>query len=138
MLVGSCFIATLPIAALMMYCGLGIQAVGLSLLTTLSIVVIIRLIALKRLLSISPRYWIFKILIPLIVVVGIVLGCGVLPQLWMSPSFMRICVTGTICELVLLPLVWLFIFDTDERNFVQMKLINRFLRKKNHDDFEMH
>lgn len=138
MLVGTCFIATLPIAALMMYCGLGIQAVGLSLLTTLSAVVIIRLIALKRLLSISPRYWIFKICIPLSAVVVIVLGCGVLPQLWMSPSFMRICVTGIICEMVLLPLVWLCIFDTDERYFVQMKLINRFLRKKIHDDSQMY
>ena len=128
-LVGTSFIATLPIAALMMYCGLGIQAVGLSLLTTLSAVVIIRLIALKRLLSISPRYWIFKIFIPLSAVVVIVLGCGVLPQLWMSPSFVRICVTGIICEMVLLPLVWLCIFDIDERTFVQVKmrqLFNRF------------
>ena len=130
-IVGVCFIATLPIAAFMMYLRLGIQAVGLSLLTTLTIVVAIRVITLKRLLAVSEHYWISKIFLPLIGVISFVLVFGALPRVWMLPSFLRICVTTFVCEIVLFPLVWFFIFDLEEQNFVKaktMQLVQKFNR----------
>jgi hypothetical protein len=123
MLVGSCFIATLPIAALMMYRGFGIQSVGLSLLTTLIIVVVIRVVALKKLLAISAKYWVSKIVLPLLVTVSIVTLIGWIPQVWMAPSFGRLCITCLIVEGVLLPMLWYFLLDKSEREYLKGKIL---------------
>ena len=125
MLVGSCFIATLPIAVLMMYCGLGIQSVGLSLLTTLIIVVVIRVVILKRLLTISAKYWMGKIVLPLLVTVSVVTLIGWIPQVWMAPSFGRLCITCLIVESVLLPMLWFFLLDRNEREYLKGKILTR-------------
>ena len=51
---------------------------------------------------------------------------GALPQLFCGASFPRVVVTTICCEVVFLPLVWLFVFDANEREFVIAKFRARF------------
>ena len=123
MLVGTCFIATLPIASLMMYFGLGIHSVGLSLVTTLVFVVVIRVVVSKQLLAISPKYWMGKIVLPLLITIFVTSLIGGLPRVWMPPSFGRICITSLIVEGVLLPMLWYFLLDKSEREYLKGKIL---------------
>lgn len=121
-IVGLLFVATLPIAWIMMKCGLGIYAVGYALFTTLALVAIVRIIAVKILLNISPRYWMFRILVPIIGVSVISAAVGYIPSLYMAASFWRVCVTTVVSNVVLIPLILFIVLDASEREFFKAKL----------------
>lgn len=122
-IVGSLFIATLPIAWVMMKCGLGIYAIGYSLFTTLALVVVVRIIAVKILLDISPRYWLFRILLPIAVASALSAATGYTPSLFMGASFWRVCVTTVVSNVVLIPLILFVVFDASEREFLRAKTV---------------
>jgi len=124
-IVGSLFILTLPIAWVMMKLGLGLYSVGYSLLLTLSIVAIVRVIAVRMLLGISPRYWIFRILLPIVGVSAVSAVIGHVPSLFMPASFGRLCLTTFVTEVVLLPLAYYIVLDVAEREFLLRKLNDR-------------
>lgn len=69
-------------------------------------------------IGLSARYWLSKIIVPIGVVSTIVCGIGLLPRLFMLPSFMRIVVTTVFTIFALVPLAWLLVLDTEERQFV--------------------
>lgn len=129
-IVGSLFIATLPIAWVMMKLGLGIYAVGYALFTTLALVAVVRIIAVKILLQISPRYWLFRILLPIIGVSAFSAAVGYVPSLLMSASFWRVCVTTVVSNIVLIPLISFVVLDASEREFFKNKLAGVGLRFK--------
>ena len=120
--VGICFILTLPLAWLFMKLGWRIGSVGYALFTTLAAVAIIRLVAVKLLLGVSPNYWIFRILLPVAGASLVAGAVGSLPRWTMAPSFFRLCCTTLMTECVLLPLMFFFVFDASERNFLLSKL----------------
>lgn len=122
LVVGLLFIATLPLACGIMMTGIGLVSVGYALLVTLAAVVVVRLVALKLLLQISPDYWLKRILFPLVVISVITLLFGALPKLWLAQSFGRVCLTAFICEVIMIPLVWLVALDVSERKFILTKL----------------
>ncbi len=120
-IVGTLFILTLPLAWGMMKVGLGIYSVGYALFSTLAAVAVVRLIAVKVLLDISPRYWIFRIFLPLVGVGGVAVSVGLLPRLFFPPSFLRLCITTGVTEVVLIPLVLFTVLDAAERKFLKEK-----------------
>lgn len=131
MLVGLCFILTLPLAWIMIRYGLGLYSVGYSLLITLLMVVLIRLVAVKILLEISPKYWITRIFIPVLLVATISSLVGALPQLFMTSSIGRIILTTFCVELILLPLLYGVVLDKEERLFIVskvQKMLSRILK----------
>ena len=80
-------------------------------------------------IGLSVRYWLFKIIIPLVVVCGLVCAVGIVPHWVMPPSFLRIVVTTATTLVCLLPLSWFFVLNVDERLFILQKfsaMINRF------------
>ena len=127
--VGLLFVSTLPLACVMLSLGWGISSVGYSLLMTLVAVVVVRLVALKILLKISPRYWIGRIFLPLTLLSVVTFLFGALPRLWFSQSFGRVCLTTFICESVMIPMIWFVVLDKTERQFVSEKILSRFLIK---------
>lgn len=132
-LVGTCFILTLPIAWVMMRCGLGLYSVGYALFTTLAIVAVIRLIAVDILLKIKPWYWINRIFLPILLTITVSSAVGMLPRIYFEQSFLRICITTICCECVLLPLGWFVVLDERERKFFMDKLtksLGKLLRGK--------
>jgi hypothetical protein len=79
-------------------------------------------------ISLSVRYWLFKIIMPLAFISGIVCALGVMPRCFMVPSFMRIVMTTLVTLIGLLPLSWFVALNDNERLFVSQKiaaLINR-------------
>ena len=80
-------------------------------------------------IGLSVRYWVFKIIIPLGAVCGLVCAVGSVPRCFMPPSFLRIVVTTIVTLAGLIPLSWFFVLNVDERLFVVQKfsaMINRF------------
>lgn len=68
------------------------------------------------------RHLLSRILIPFVLPVVISFFIGILPRLFMTASFARICVTVLLVELVFLPAIWIFVFDSDERDFSRNRL----------------
>lgn len=120
-LVGICFIATLPLAWFYIKCGLGIYSVGYALFTTLVMVAVIRVVAAKILLNVSPKYWIIKIFLPIVFASCVSAIVGYVPSLCMAPSFIRVCTTTLVTESVLIPLILFVVMDTSERMFLKSK-----------------
>ena len=73
-------------------------------------------------IGLSVRYWLFRIIMPLGVVCGIVCAVGIVPRCFMPPSFLRIIVTTMTTLACLFPLSWFFVLSVDERLFVVKKL----------------
>lgn len=121
-IVGTLFIITLPLAWGMMKMGLGIYSVGYSLFSTLTVVVLVRLVAVKVLMNISPRYWFCRVFLPMVLVGGVTVIIGLLPRLFFPPSFLRLCITTGVTELVLIPMVLFAVLDAAERKFFKEKL----------------
>lgn len=124
LIVGSCFMLTLPIAWLMMKWGFGIYSVGYSLFITLAIVAAVRVMAVRMLLGINPGYWVKRILVPVSVaaLVSSVFGC--LPKAFMMPSLLRLSITAVLSEVVLWFLILFYVLDPEERKFFRSRIMS--------------
>ena len=108
-----------------------VYAVAFSLLATTCLACCSDVWLARSRIGLSVRYWLFKIIIPLSVVCGIVCAVGSVPRCFMPPSFLRIVVTTVVTLAGLIPLSWFLVLNVDERLFVAQKfsaIINR-LRK---------
>lgn len=123
-IVGICFIATLPIAWIMMKCGLGIYSVGYSLFFTLAMVAVVRVVSAKLLLNLEPINWIRFILLPILVTIVISTAAGFLPSLFMAPSCARILITILMVQIFLCPLIMYYVLNHSERKFVESRVKN--------------
>lgn len=122
MVVGTVVVLTFPLAWLFASLGWGVYSPGIAALITIVLTVVGRVVFGRRLVGISARYWLYRITIPLFVVVGLALLIGCLPRLFMANSYWRIPVTTAMVEVFLLPLSWFFILDRSEREFVSGKV----------------
>lgn len=123
--VGGIFLLTLPVATAVALLGGGIYGVAISVVVMRFGVVAARVILARRVVDVSIRYWVTRIIIPLsiLVLASASVGCFVL---WlMPPSFMRVVFTTASVELVLLPLTWFFMFDDSERIFFKEKFLSK-------------
>lgn len=106
-----------------------VYAVALSLLATTCLACCSDVWLARSRIGLSVRYWLFKIIVPLGVVCGIVCAIGSVPRCFMPPSLLRIMVTTAVILAGLFPLSWYFVLNVDERLFVARRLsstINRF------------
>jgi len=78
--------------------------------------------------SVSIAEWLNNAIIkPMVVLLATVL-VGLLPHLFMQPSFVRVCLTTCFCESVFLPMLW-FVLTPEERMVIQEKFLNKFFGK---------
>lgn len=117
---------TLPAAWFCIRLGLGVYvSIGGVLIVAIALNSLGRVYFARRLLGMSARTWLFRVMAPvmaLTVVGGLV---GWLPHIWLEPSFWRILLTMAITEATFLPLAWRFVLDTDERAYVRDVLRSR-------------
>ena len=72
-------------------------------------------------IQLSARYWLLKIILPLILVTVLTVVVGLVPRWFMAESLARMIVT-TLCSLMtLLPLAWIVVLNASERAFVHTK-----------------
>ena len=77
-----------------------------------------------KLLGLNAWYWLSKIMVPVVLatVVAVIFAMG--SMCFMGRSFARVIVTGSLFEIAFLPLIWCFVLDPSERDYV----LTRFLK----------
>lgn len=123
---GGSLILTLPLAWVLVYMGFGFVSIGWAMIATMIVCAWGRVWFARKLVGMSARYWLFKILVPISCVVLIAGSVSCLTRFIMPGGFFRICVTTIVCETILLPLTWFFILDTSERDFVLSRIMKVF------------
>ena len=118
---GTSLIMTLPLAWMLVEMDMGVYSVGWALLATMTVCALGRVWFARTLVGMSAWYWIKKVFIPLVLLILLSLAVGMLPRLFLGPSFVRVCWTTGVVELFLLIFSWLLILDKAEKDF----LVNR-------------
>lgn len=119
---GTSLVLTLPIAWLLVHLGCGPLSVGFAMISTMIFCASGRVLFARKLVGTSAWYWLKRICIPLAVLTVVTLAIGYVPRLFMQASFMRVCVTTILVELVMLPLSWFIVMDASEREFVMSRI----------------
>ena len=91
-----------------------------------AITVGVRLYLGRIIIGFSFWYWVRTVFCPIVMLVVIVMGVGILPRFYMGASFLRIVVTTTCCELALLPLVWFLVMSREEKDYFSVRVLSRF------------
>lgn len=119
---------TLPIALIASLLGCSVQCCGWSLVIMGVVNSIGRVLFAHHYVGMSIRYWLMKIIIPMVFLVIVCGGIGYLPHLMMEESFLRVCITTMITETIFIPIVWLIVFDQEEHEYVKV-VISKFINK---------
>lgn len=115
-------ILTLPMGWLYARLGLGLPSIGYAFLTTVGLMGLNRLYFAYRLLNLSVREWIRKVLCPLAPVALLTGLVAVLVAIGLVPSFLRLCLTTALAGVALVAVAWRFSLDKSERQFVLQRL----------------
>ena len=129
LLVGICYACAFPVGWIAIgRCG--VMGVGWTLAITLAAAIVVRLVMVRRNFGISPSHWIFCICLPTVVVSVAAYAAACVPALFFAPSLMRVALSTLCSEMVFVPLVWFFVLDVSERNYVMGGLRQFLLRFK--------
>lgn len=121
-ILGTSLVLTLPIAWGLIVLGFNPYAVGWAMVVTMIFCATGRVWFARTLVNMSSVYWIKRIVLPISIAIGFALALGCLPKFFMKASFIRICVTVAVVEIVMLPLSWFMILDDGEREFIGGKI----------------
>lgn len=125
---GTCLIITFPLAWLFLAIGFNVYYVVVAMLTTTIFCSIGRVLFAKVLVGMSVSLWVHKIVFPILVISVVTAFLGETTKIFMSPSFLRVCTTTLMCEVVFLPLSWFLLLNRTEREYVSSRVrafINR-------------
>lgn len=109
----------LPLAWILHIAGLPFAySTGAAILASTLISVAARLAVAKREFSASVLSWFREVAAPLLVVSALAGCAGIVPRLWLGESMARLCLSVLLCEAVLVPAAWFFVFSSEERAYV--------------------
>ena len=129
LILSSISVLTLPIALVAGLMGGNVYCVGWTLVIMGTINSIGRVCFARHYVGMSVRYWMFRVIWPVIIMIGVCGGIGYLPHLAMPASFLRVCITAVITEGVFIPLVWFVTFDDEEREYMKTKLLSKVVKR---------
>ena len=119
---GGSLILTLPLAWLFLACKWGFVSIGYAMVITMIMCSLGRVWFARKLVGMSARYWLFRIMLPICCVVIIVTIVGFSTRFLFDTGMLRIVVTTAFCEVVFLPLAWFLLLDMSERQYVTNKI----------------
>ncbi len=122
MFLGAVLICSLLIAWIFVELGFGVYSIGMALFLMSTVCSLGRIWFARKLVSMSSRYWICRVVIPIFLAIIASLAVGFIPRAIYAPSFCRLCLTTFSIEVTLLPLSWLLILDSSERDFIKSKV----------------
>lgn len=117
--VGGTLLMALPLGWLGCALGGGLLTVGWTLAGTMACSALLRVGFAGRLSGMSAWLWLRKIVFPLAAVGTTATLGGAAVRLAFAPSFWRILCTAAVCEGLLLPLAWGWVFDREERAYLK-------------------
>ena len=119
---GTSLVLTLPLAWLLIRLGVGPYSIGWAMVATMVFCAMGRVWFARKLVGMSARYWARRVVAPIVI---ISIGClcvGLLPRVFMSASFLRVCTTTALVEILLVPFSWSLILDAEERRFMRERM----------------
>ena len=117
LLVGVCYACAFPIGWVAIgRCG--VMGVGWTLAITLFAAIAVRLAMVRRNFGIGPGHWIFRICLPTVAVSVVAYAAARIPAQFFAPSLARVAASTLCAEAVFVPLVWHFVLDASERDYV--------------------
>lgn len=119
---GGSLILTLPLAWFMVAKECGFLSIGCAMVLTMMMCSWGRVWFARRLVGMSARYWLFRIMIPTAIVSLVAGGFGYLARFAMNPNPMRIGLATILCELAFIPLAWFLLLDCKERDYIAMRV----------------
>ena len=124
--VNSVSIMTIPLAIVFGIVWRNVYVVMSAVIFVAALVSLIRILFARILIKTSARAWVNGVLVPLAIAIVVCAGIGWMPHMAMEASFLRVCVTTAMCEIVFLPLTWFVLLSDEEREFVIEKFGPRF------------
>ena len=126
MMLGIFNVLSLPIAWIFLACGYNVYFVGISMFITMAFFAWGRLWFGWKLLGLNAWYWLSKIMVPVVFVAAVSVMFAMGSMCFMGKSFVRVIVTGSLFEIAFLPLIWCFVLDSSERDYVLTKFLKYF------------
>lgn len=109
------FVGTFLIAWMFLGAGFNLWSVGVAILIGKLGSIFAKLWYGRKVAGLSVRQWFGGILVPLSFLSFLTCLFGYMPHFFMSPSFLRVCVSVIISETFLIPLVWFVVLSESER-----------------------
>lgn len=116
---GTSLVLALPVAWVLIRLGFGPYSVGAAMVMTMCLCAAGRVWFARSLVGMSARHWLVRIALPIALAASLAMPLGLLPQLLMAPSFLRVCATTAATEIAFLPLVWLLVLDASEKAYAR-------------------
>jgi hypothetical protein len=111
-----------PLAWLFCWLGWGVYSVVAGLLLSMASCAAWRIWFARSLVSMSAWYWVKRIFIPVVIGAVVSAAIGLIPRLFMAPSFGRIVTVGLLCDATFIMLAWGVLLDVDEREFLKRRV----------------
>ena len=122
---GSILILTFPIAWGLIALGIGALSAGYALIITMLFCTIGRVVFARFLVGMSIKFWLSKIVKPILLLIFLIGSMGILLQLAIKPSLIRIILTSCITEIFFCILSWILVLNQEERVLVRTKFLER-------------
>jgi len=95
--------------------GVGPLGVGISFVLSYSLLTFSRVFFARTMCSMSARYWLCHIVLPVLFLSSVTIGMGLCSVQILKPSFVRLCVTSFATTISYLVMLWLFVCTNAER-----------------------
>ena len=122
---GGSLIMSLPFAWLFVEAGKGFVFVGIAMVLSMFLCAVGRIWFARGIVGMSARYWVYKIIFPLLSVACCTFAIGYCIKCRLPESLYRLGMTTIACEFVLLSLSWWLVLTADERQYVLSRVIQR-------------
>ena len=119
---GTALILTVPLAWLFAALGLGVYSVGIAYVIMTVVCAWGRVWFARSLAGMSARYWLSKIMMPIVIVSSASICSGLIVRRLMREGCPRIFVTAIVSEIVLCLLSWGIVLRRDERAVVLQRI----------------
>ena len=114
-------IFTLPLAWLIVDRGHGPYGIGLVLAFMILLNSLGRVYFAKKEVGLGAGDWLVGTVVPLVGVVMSSVAVGLIPVCFFAPSLGRVCLTTAVLEPTMLVLSWLWLFSSEEREFILLR-----------------
>lgn len=106
-------------------CGAGVYSICAAFCVGKILGLIIKIYYGYKIAGLSVRVFVFRVLIPISVLILLAGILGFLPRLLMGQSFLRLLLTIVVTEIVLLPSLWFFVLGPEAKTIIKKKIARK-------------
>lgn len=103
--------------------GFGVKSIGAGLLVGMTLGGLVRVVLAAKLISMPLWRWLFHMALPVFASAAVAFGAGALVRVHLPADVVRILLSALAFEFVFMPLVWMFLLDPYEREYLLEKAL---------------